>query len=786
MNKLNESQLLDLSTIIYLDLLSNDEFKSIDDYVKACLDDNSTIDSSKNNGKYPNGMSKVEWLEYLKVIYEDKELMNLKINNRIDKDSGERMAVFVDPITNNAYVVFRGTVEPEEWMDNGDTLEMELSKHQENALEFIKEFKLKQYASVTATGHSKGGNKAQLIALLNNDVDRAVVFNAPGFSYEFITKNKEAIESNKHKIIQIAAERDYVNCLGYQVADETHILKTKRLSDPLEYHYTDSMMDENFNLLSEDFYLDGPCATSQYITELTCYISKNMDGDKRSEMLNGLMIQFDTEASNKNMECIIAIIRATEVVGFENLTVTGHVPIKDLLMDYFGDDFIDSYESYLELTSTKENIKNIQPNTIIETVLKELILKLPESMLDSIQIFTMESGTFAITNLADCIGNFMINKFGKFGKILDGIEFVTYGIKGFIKIVESLVEWCKMTGTQTLEVMKDVFNESVDWLNNQVASLYDTLDQVKDSVVEFSKEVIDTVVDVGEFVIDSTIEFIDDNKELIDQTTSEINKWWSDIIRGNVAYQNPQRHGRSNYQARRGGRRGYFINENTSSIKSELSESLISELIKKKIVKVKEKIEFLVESYFNSIELESFVKIQIKNMTDSFKLSSEQKMKFSKEKILMNLHQKKDLMLATQFELSKSYKNLLKNDSLDDIQDHMRIAFYRNFKKAKQNVNLTELKKMSSQLTKTARGTEECLTSSLRAVEDSLIQVKSQYDESYVKRLVSSLEDEKRALLLEMKNYVSEVERVQNGLEKAFEIYYQTERKLLMDIRSFL
>ena len=93
MSKLNENQLLDLSTIIYLSFVENYKYITVGMYIDAYLEDNSILEFSKHNGKYPNGMSVEEWDSYLRNLKKDTTLMSLTINNRIDKDSGERMAV---------------------------------------------------------------------------------------------------------------------------------------------------------------------------------------------------------------------------------------------------------------------------------------------------------------------------------------------------------------------------------------------------------------------------------------------------------------------------------------------------------------------------------------------------------------------------------------------------------------------------------------------------------------------------------------------------------------------
>jgi hypothetical protein len=623
MSNLSENQLKDLSTIIYLDILGNEKNRTVGDFIQAVLDDPSLLDNSKNEGKYPNGMSKTEWLNYLQVLSQDTTLMNLEISPKategigsegksIDRASGERMALFVDPNTKDAYLVFRGTVKAEEWMDNGHTLEKTLSDHQKNALDDVANIDLSKYASVTATGHSKGGNKAQLIALLNEHVNGAVVFNAPGFSYDFTQVYKEEIKRNKNKLLQIASERDYVNCLGYQLAGQRILLDTPHESNPMNYHYTSSMMDTNFGLLGEEFYLQEPCATSQYITELTTFTSRYMQGEERSEMLAGLMVQFDTklDKSEKIDHLMKAILEASQVIGLDNLTKLRDVPIHDLLMDYYGDDFLADYDIALDMTNSKEITKvvlNIVPGPVI---IEELIKQVPESWLDNINRFVVRGTTHAVMRLADEIGNTIIAATALIAYRIDFHHLINEIVNALVEIVASAIKWCAETGKEILKAMKEAFDLSINWLGDQVDALVNTLEDVKNHVVEFGKNTVDGLVEYGEQVFDSTV-------ELIEVTSEEFSGWWSETFSSQGNYQNPHVRGRSNNQGQslRGGRRGRLTtNVQTESVARTNKHSEIIEKIKIALRELKENISSTVMPLWESIEVQSFIDASSKNV----------------------------------------------------------------------------------------------------------------------------------------------------------------------------
>lgn len=75
---------------------------------------------------------------------------------------------------------------------------------------------------VTVTGHSKGGNKAKYITVLDSSVDRCVSFDGQGFSDEFMTEYQEQISQNQNKIENHNVDYDYVNLLLNDVGNKTY------------------------------------------------------------------------------------------------------------------------------------------------------------------------------------------------------------------------------------------------------------------------------------------------------------------------------------------------------------------------------------------------------------------------------------------------------------------------------------------------------------------------------------------------------------------------------------
>ena len=73
----------------------------------------------------------------------------------------------------------------------------------------------KPYKTLTVSGHSKGGNRAQYVTITSCIVDKCVSFDGQGFSMEFLEKYKDEVLKRSDKIISISCEYDFVNCLFY-------------------------------------------------------------------------------------------------------------------------------------------------------------------------------------------------------------------------------------------------------------------------------------------------------------------------------------------------------------------------------------------------------------------------------------------------------------------------------------------------------------------------------------------------------------------------------------------
>lgn len=230
---LSTEQVLLLENLMYLPnkgpfkSIAGCEGKSIGEYIKD-IDINGIADDAE----YGTFMTGKEWKNIIQAVKNDNTLMKVEImtthNDHAEGGGGGLSALFANPDTGEAVVAFKGTAGGEEWKDNfvgGGATNMPdgvSTQQQVNALEWYQSLELDQYNTVTVTGHSKGGNKAKYITLMDDSVDRCMSFDGQGFSDEFMDQYADAIAQRQDRIHNYNAEYDYVNELLNDVGDKTY------------------------------------------------------------------------------------------------------------------------------------------------------------------------------------------------------------------------------------------------------------------------------------------------------------------------------------------------------------------------------------------------------------------------------------------------------------------------------------------------------------------------------------------------------------------------------------
>ena len=161
----------------------------------------------KRTGDTYGADSAAEWAAMIRYLKCNKEICNLKV-----LDVNNMGILFENPQDNTAIVAFRGTNGAEEWVDNVEGLIQADTKLQMEAYEYIESL---DYDNITVVGHSKGGNKAQYVAIRSDKVNRCVAYDAQGFSQQFIDKYSVQIGENSWKVQCYSLSSDFVHILLY-------------------------------------------------------------------------------------------------------------------------------------------------------------------------------------------------------------------------------------------------------------------------------------------------------------------------------------------------------------------------------------------------------------------------------------------------------------------------------------------------------------------------------------------------------------------------------------------
>lgn len=186
------------------------------------------LDELEEDKDYASFMTGHDWKNIFLAIQRNPLLLKCYIaETHLDTafgGGGGKSAVFLSEENKEAVVAFRGTAD-REWKDDfegGNTID---SLQQINALEWYKrvydELELEDYL-VTVTGHSKGGNKAKYITILNDTPDRCISFDGQGFSDRFMNHYCNRIFKRQQLIENHNVDYDYVNILLNDIGSKVY------------------------------------------------------------------------------------------------------------------------------------------------------------------------------------------------------------------------------------------------------------------------------------------------------------------------------------------------------------------------------------------------------------------------------------------------------------------------------------------------------------------------------------------------------------------------------------
>lgn len=445
--QLSDEKLMLLEQLTYLDTkvskaagITSVKFKGTIEDVVSQFDENK-LKKLEKAGSIGNTYTQGnEWAAVIRAIKADKDLKDLKITNAWVKKKGinkknkkkeqeEKKTValcFEDPKEpKKAIVAFRGTINGKEWNDNVEGLNRTDTKYQKEALHYIEGL---PYSDITVVGHSKGGNKAQYVAIVSDKVNRCVSMDGQGFSGEFMNKYWAEIQKKSEIIKNYSLSNDYVHILLFPIPGAGQIFcKGNGMENGLENHSPNSYFhyykDDNGNwmikvdkkgniylsITSEDeiiAYLHGfvnfvmnvmPDDNKEKTIELLgVLLGVYMGGDGKLKIdeevyLKSEMPQFIIE-HQESLALVIAYLlkyadtyHLTEEKVFQLLRAFGLGTIADDLQTELGENHI-----FRTLVSSGENLlscflnqlKDGKEDKIIEFLLERLTILLKEKGFD--------------------------------------------------------------------------------------------------------------------------------------------------------------------------------------------------------------------------------------------------------------------------------------------------------------------------------------------------------------------------------------------------------------------
>ena len=429
---LSTEQVLLLENLTYMQpgdgrpfqLPSDYEGQTISDWLNA-IDLNQIRDNPGTDTK----TSAEEWISMINAVKNDSTLMDMKIvTTHVDNaegGGGGRSIVFLDQKGGEAVVAFKGTESSSEWMDNfkgGNVVETE---QQKNALNWYREtydkYHLEQY-DITLTGHSKGGNKAKYITILDLTVDRCLSYDGQGFPDKFMEAYPGQISSRQNVIENHNVDYDYVNILLNDVG-ETKYYKGYNIGEGgfLENHCPNAFFhfheDGSFTM---DINPDGQAKEMQALDQFFNGLLRSMDEGHRTETLE-MVNQFLNAAFSINSE-----MKTSDILGMflsiaadpkysdelayllayfikyeqENPEMAQYV--KDVLAEFGMEDF----SKYVDIVDAVLNFKidtlfgTIDFNKLLEMLgrLSGDISNLPDWLMDKIREYIKNKSGVELTN----------------------------------------------------------------------------------------------------------------------------------------------------------------------------------------------------------------------------------------------------------------------------------------------------------------------------------------------------------------------------------------------------
>lgn len=228
---LSADQVYLLNTLTYISkdrVYSAQEGQDVKSFVQTLVNS-----ESMRNRLADDLMTADQILDVCEKIARDEALCEMTIAYADRTPGGADRLIFVSETEEQAVIALEGTMGAEEWRDDArgagptTTDDKVSTQHQMDDLAWFqgKEVQdiLGDYDHVTISGHSKGGNKAKYITVMDDRVDECISFDGQGFSDEFMEKYEAEIRKNQGKITNYNNANDYVSILLNDIGDIKHV-----------------------------------------------------------------------------------------------------------------------------------------------------------------------------------------------------------------------------------------------------------------------------------------------------------------------------------------------------------------------------------------------------------------------------------------------------------------------------------------------------------------------------------------------------------------------------------
>lgn len=273
LEQVNDSALLNV--LMYLDL-EGANVQNGDDVLTIITKLGPIYEAADGDSDYK--MEKQWYQALVNAVEHNPHLGNYEIGNQSHKminpsyeAGGLKAATFsIDGDNNgnpdNVVFVYRGTGAGE-WLDNGTGLggAVNYTEQQKEAQEYFdRVIEENQWNTINprpiidVSGHSKGGNKAQFVAMTAEHADlirNCYSFDGQGMSPEAIewmrtTLGEEEFNKRREKLYSFSAENDFVNILGERLVPLEHVfyLEFTLPKGGAEWHYPDAYLTEDGKL----------------------------------------------------------------------------------------------------------------------------------------------------------------------------------------------------------------------------------------------------------------------------------------------------------------------------------------------------------------------------------------------------------------------------------------------------------------------------------------------------------------------------------------------------------